>query len=221
MTVSNLVNRKFSRLKVLKFSHVKNSQRYWECKCDCGKIAYVPTHSLNSGNTKSCGCLQKESAAIAGANSSTTHGLSKKNKKPTRIFRIWMGMKARCLNKNVVEYSRYGGRGISLCSEWMSFEVFHTWAFKNNYNDLLSIERIDVNGNYCPENCTWIPKAVQAKNRRSSRFLTVNGERKIMSDLANQYGISSAAILSRLKRGWNEEAAVLTPVNVKHHKKQK
>ena len=128
------------------------------CKCDCGKIFVTDTQNLVKKHCQSCGCLKKE---LLG-NAHRTHGLSKE-----AIYAVWCDMRHRCENPNHHEYKNYGGRGISVCEEWHKFEVFYAWAISSGYAKGLSIERKDVNGNYCPENCTWITMKEQGRNRRN------------------------------------------------------
>lgn len=139
----------------------------WRCRCDCGNIVLVDGRNLDSGHTRSCGCYKAEQSVIC----NTTHGESK-----TRLYGIWCDMKKRCHNKNSRAYKDYGGRGIRVCSEWLVWENFRDWAFENGYSDIdedarlqLSIERVDVNGNYEPSNCCWIPRNEQSRNRRCTR----------------------------------------------------
>lgn len=186
----------------------------WECKCDCGNIVFTSTNSLKRNNTKSCGCLQKEKAAASGRSSSTTHGLSRDEKgKKTRLYRIWTGIKTRCFNPNVKEFSRYGGRGITLCEEWKDFKVFHDWAVANGYQDDLSIDRQNLDGNYQPDNCKWVTDKVQCINRSTSKFIEYKGELKTLSALAEEYSMSINCLYERLKRGWNIEKALTTIVS--------
>jgi hypothetical protein len=134
---------------------------YWLCKCDCGNEKIVSRHLLRSGDIQSCGCLRKEIIK----KKMTTH-----NQKFTRLYAIWCGMKQRCYNPHRKEYRLYGGRGIKMDDSWASdFKTFYKWAMANGYNDTLSIERIDVNGNYCPENCKWITLIEQADNKQNSK----------------------------------------------------
>jgi len=137
----------------------KQGSANWLCQCSCGKMVVVPSRSLIHGNTKSCGCFSREDSRMR----FVKHGDAGKK---TRLYNIWVGMRNRCLNENNHKYKVYGGRGIIVCSEWSDFVVFKEWALKNGYEEALSIERVDVNGNYEPKNCTWIPLEDQAKNRR-------------------------------------------------------
>lgn len=157
-----MLGKKFGRLTVLAFSHKdKWRKNYWLCLCSCGKQIIVRDNALTSGNTKSCGCLRKEISTKR----QLKHGLCR-----TRLYRIWCDMKNRCYNKNVDAYKNYGARGISLCSSWLlSFQQFSTWAYANGYNDTLTIDRVDNNGNYCPSNCRWITIQEQQKNRRNNK----------------------------------------------------
>ncbi len=213
----DLVKQKFNRLEVIKFSHNdKYSSRIWKCKCECGNIVLASTNSLRRNNTKSCGCLQKEKAAISGRNSATTHGLSKdSNGKKTRLFRIWMGMKTRCYNPNVVEYPRYGGKGVVICEEWKNFEAFHNWALTNGYQENLSIDRKELSGNYEPSNCRWVTDKVQCRNRTSSRIIDFNGQQKTLVEWAEINSMSINCLFERLKRGWSIEKALTTKIQIK------
>ena len=130
----------------------------------------------------------------------------------TRLFAIWMKMKQRCNDKNDKAYKNYGGRGIRTCEEWQSdFVAFKNWAYENGYNDSLTIERIDVNGDYCPENCTWIPQKKQAINRRTSRFYTYNDETHCIAEWAKILKCNYWALRTRFDKGWSVEKALTTP----------
>ena len=158
MTKINMIGYKVGRLEVISESHKTGYNYYWNCLCNCGNHTIVSTVKLRKNNpTQSCGCLNKERTK----ESNTRHGLSK-----TRINSIHRGIKNRCRNETHEYYYNYGGRGIDICKEWEKIEDFAEWAFANGYSDNLTIERIDVDLGYSPDNCVWIPVSEQKFNRR-------------------------------------------------------
>lgn len=152
------------------------------CKCDCGNEKTIANFRLKNGNSKSCGlCVCKYNA---------------------RLKRIFGAMKARCLNENAKAYMKYGGRGIKICKEWLEDSyLFYNWALENGYNDNLSIDRIDVDGNYEPSNCRWATITDQANNKRNNVFLVYNNEKKTISQWSEIYKINRGTAEYRYKKG--------------------
>ena len=201
--IHDLVGQRFGRLTVIEQAGInKYKKALFSCICDCGKCCEVIGSKLVSGHTKSCGCLQKEKASKR----MTTHGNSM-----TRLAGIWYGMRKRCGDPNSKEY---GGRGIKICDEWLnSFQAFYEWAMENGYSNDLTIDRIDVNGNYEPSNCRWTTSKVQNNNRSNNRFMTFNGETHTMAEWADITGIKYQVLASRiLNHGWTVERALTQKV---------
>lgn len=185
---------KFGRLTVLHFSQKKKGRYFWLCRCDCGNIKEACIEDLKSGNTKSCGCLRKENPLRMKINN-----LSK-----TRIHKIYHNMKSRCLNEKNSRYEDYGGRGIRICVEWLGkyngFINFYNWAMQNGYTDELTLDRIDNNGNYCPENCRWVNRKTQSRNTRRNINITINDITMCIQDWCSFYRIKAPAVFIYAKR---------------------
>lgn len=192
----DLTNQKFGKLSAIEAKGHDNGGHYlWLCVCECGKQVITSSNSLMSGRTKSCGCSRGPSIK--------KHGF-----KGTRLYHIWGNMKQRCTNPKNPAYKNYGGRGITICDEWLSFSVFMTWALENGYSENLTIDRIDVNGSYCPENCRWITMKEQGFNRRNNHIITYNGKTQTMRQWADELGKDYEVIAKRLNTlHWSAEDA--------------
>lgn len=199
----DLTGNKYGRLTVLGRAKNGVSNRgykviKWECICDCGSKNYVTTGNLKSGRVKSCGCLNSELVTKRNFKHGKTH---------TRLYNIWAGMKDRCYNVNNDAYHNYGGRGIQICEVWLkSFETFLEWATTNGYKENLTIDRIDNNRDYEPNNCRWATYRQQANNKRNCE-----GQSKC-SRIAEETGLAYNIVWKRLKLGWDEEKIKNAPV---------
>ena len=205
----DLTGKKFGRLTIIERFANASHEAVWVCKCDCGKITHVRGTELRTGKTKSCGCFKVDR--------STKH-----RKCGTRLYNIWAGMKRRCSNPNEPAYDRYGGRGISVCEEWLQdFQSFYDWAMMNGYADDLTIDRKDNDKGYSPDNCRWATDKEQANNKRNNRLITFNGETHTIGEWASITGITSKAIERRLNRDkWDVEKALTTPLRATRRKAQ-
>lgn len=192
-----MIGRKFDRLKVIEELPNRDKHRHilFKCVCDCGNYVSVLGTDLRNGRTKSCGCLQKEKAKEA----NTKHG-----KGNSRLYRIYYAMINRCYRTNNVNYGNYGGRGIVVCDEWKhDFEAFYNWAINNNYRENLTIDRIDLDGNYEPNNCKWITYKEQNNNKRNNVKITYNGKTQTLKQWADELGLNYSTLKSRHRNKWN------------------
>ena len=199
----NLIGKKYNLLTVLEKAYVKNGKKYWKCLCDCGNISYRTTTDLVNNKIKSCGCKKKAKLPI--------------RIKGTRLYSIWSGMKRRCNNATDREYKNYGGRGIKVCEEWNDSSYnFYNWAINNGYRDDLTIDRIDVNGNYEPNNCRWTTWKEQENNRRNNDIIEYNGETHSLQEWTRilPINISQSVLWGRIhKYKWTIEKAFSTPID--------
>ena len=176
----------------------------WNCVCDCGNKRVVFGDNLKKGVTQSCGCYQKDLQSAK----QKTHGETE-----TKLYAVWCSMKARCFRDTATYYKFYGGRGITVCNEWVSsYETFREWAYGNGYyendNRECTLDRIDVNGDYCPSNCRWVADVAQANNRRSNRIYVYNGEEHNVTEWAHIIGIDPKTLFSRIYSGMDFEKAI-------------
>lgn len=190
MIKEDLVGQRFGKLLVLKKVPHEGYSSYYLCKCDCGKEKVIRGSHLKTGKIRSCTCLRN--------NMITKHGLTN-----TRLHRLWRGIKNRCLNEKNPEYCYYGGRGITICQEWLDkdngFINFYNWAMNNGYQDNLTIDRIDVDGDYEPSNCRWANREEQANNTRRNHFIEFNGEQYTLSQFAKKYNVNKKTLEYRVK----------------------
>lgn len=194
--------RKSGRLTVLKKEGTAN-HKILICKCECGNIAKVSYQHFMTGHTKSCGCLRTE---MVSAGTHTTHGECY-----SRLNSIWRSMRTRCRNV-LKEYNKYwAGRGIKVCDEWEDYSVFAAWAKSNGYQEGLSIDRIDVNGDYCPENCRWVTNAEQQRNKQNTIYYTLNGITKPLIEWCEDYGVKFNTVRKRMTKGYSGEKLFTKP----------
>jgi hypothetical protein len=186
-----LAGKRYTRLTVVRLAK-RSGKTYWECLCDCGATVVVSGGNLSSGNSKSCGCLCKERTSAA----SKTHGMSEHP-----LFKVWSGIKKRCTNPKTERWPVYGGRGIKICDRWKdSFENFYA-DMAPGYQKGLQIDRIDNDGDYCPENCRWVTAKENSRNRRSNRLIDTPWGRITVKEASEKAGVADVTIRKRLKRG--------------------
>ena len=193
----DLTGLRFGKLVVLRRAENRKGRVCWECECECGRKLVTRGDNLTSGRTQSCGCYNRARSSSA----HTRHGES-----DTRIYNIWRKMKSRCATKIGRTFKDYGGRGITVCQEWLdSFEAFRDWALENGYRDDLTIDRKDVNGPYSPENCRWATQKEQTNNRRCTATLSYMGETRTIKEWSELTGINYQTLLWRKKQNWSAE----------------
>lgn len=177
-------------------------RRMFKCQCECGNIKEVQLYCLRNGHSTSCGCEQRKRASEA----NLKHGLTDKHP----LYCTWKNMKKRCNSPYSSEYSNYGGRGIKICKEWLdSFNCFYEWAINNGWNKSLTIDRIDVNGNYCPENCRWVDIKTQMNNTTKNHYIEYNGNTFTLSTLAEHLNIPYNIVRYRISKcNWNVEQLI-------------
>ena len=197
-SLMKLTGQDFGRWTVVERAANKGRHVHWLCRCECGNTGVINSSNLTSGLSRSCGCLQIDTV--------TTH-----NKTGTPEYKTWIGMKSRCYTKTNIGYPYYGGRGIAVCERWR--DNFEDFLADMGHNQTLhhSLDRIDPNGDYCPENGRWAIQETQDNNRRSNRFLTFNGKTQTVAQWAKEVGITRGALLSRLAWGWPIEDAITWP----------
>ena len=204
----SLIGTKFNSLTILGIeSHNKTGHYKLLCKCDCGNQKSIRSDKVINGITKTCGCKG------IGCNAYTQKGISRKY---SNLYSCWNIMRHRCYDVNNEKYANYGARGITVCEEWRySFEPFFNWAMANGYQKGLTIDRIDVNGNYEPSNCRWTTYIVQARNKTNNKMITYKGETKCLSQWCEELEIPYHTIRARIRLGWTPEKSFETPIKSK------
>ena len=192
----DLTGKKFGRLTVIGVGSGRG-RKSWICKCECGELRNVITNGLNNGSNKSCGCLSTEMLLAK----ITTHKMTK-----TKPYRKWASMKQRCLNPSDKRYHDYGGRGITICKRWLKFENFY--EDMGDAPEGKSLDRIDNDKGYSPDNCRWATYSEQQRNSRNNIVVTYRGETKPLIDWAEQLNIKYSCLAARIKRGWPVERAM-------------
>lgn len=190
----NLIGKRYGALTVIEFAGIKGRKhRYWRCRCDCGIEIIARGSHLYNGNVKSCGCRR----TIANKEKASQNGLSR-----SPLYNVWRGMLKRCYLNTTNGYKNYGGRGMSVCDDWKNdFQSFYRWAVSSGYEPGKSIDRIDVDANYCPENCRWADAKQQANNRTNTTVIMFCNESHTAAEWAEITGIPRETIKSRLRKG--------------------
>jgi hypothetical protein len=213
--VNDLTGQRFTYLTVINQQGTNNQNRaMWLCKCDCGNEKLICSHDLKH-KTKSCGCYQKK---VTSQNLNKGRGWNKgtgkinpirkeqsyKDLKETRLKNIYYHMIRRCYNPKDTRYKDYGGRGITVCQEWLKdLREFYGWAVNNGYSENLTIDRKNNNEEYSPDNCRWVTRKIQSNNTRRNVYITFGGKTATLAKWADTIGIKYSTLRARLSRGWD------------------
>lgn len=195
--IINMVGKEFNGCVVLGSKGMdKDKKARWGCRCYCGKNFVTTGKSIRAGKTKSCGCFKTKVIVKAGKENKI-HGETK-----TRLYNIWHGMKKRCSTPSDTSYKNYGAKGIRVCKEWLdSYENFRGWALSNGYEEHLTLDRIESDKNYSPDNCRWANWITQGRNRSSNVFVNFKGKKMTLSQVAEEIGESREMVWYRHKHG--------------------
>ena len=217
MKRKDIIGQRFGKLKVVSFAYTRKGNgrsyhSYYNCICDCGKTCVIDGLKLRSGHTQSCGCYRHERQIEAN---------TKHKGRYTRLYIVWCNMKGRCYNPNNKRYKNYGARGITVCEEWReNFGAFKEWAENNGYEENAkrgdnTIDRIDNNKNYCPENCRWVSNKQQANNKSTNIFINYKSRTKTLAEWSEEIGLKPDTIKNRIKKGWSIEKTFETKASGK------
>lgn len=201
----DLTGKRFGKLVVIRENGRKRKEVQWECLCDCGKKVDVSGYNLRTGHTTSCGCMKGHTES---------HSFRYQHRHDP-IASIYTNMKTRCYNPNYYLFHHYGGKGITLCDEWLGengFENFYRWSLLHGYQPGLSIDRIDNSKGYSPDNCRWVNMKEQQNNRTNNRLITAHGETHTMAEWSAISGICYGTLQRRIYSGWDESDAVTKEV---------
>ncbi len=196
----SLIGKKFNHLTILEIvGSNKDKKKLARCLCDCGNEHITTIKSIKNGLTKSCGCLQKEIVGSRFVIDGRSH---------ERLYTIYTNMKARCYNINSSSYKDYGKRGITICKEWLDdYNTFKKWSINNGYSEDLTIDRINVDGNYEPTNCRWVNLDVQANNKRNNHYITYNGKTQTLKQWCDEFNLNYRVVSSRFyRRCWENKS---------------
>ena len=211
---AEMVGEKHGKLTITDF-FIKDGLSYFGCICDCGKETTLLAGSVKSGGRTTCGCSTTTKPRTENGRFIVKHGNTQNGKAKPRLYTCWLAMKSRCYNRNNIEhYKHYGARGISVCDEWANdYVAFKKWSMANGYNDSLTLDRIDVNGSYSPENCRWATVKEQCRNKRNNHWIAHNGETHSMAEWAEIKGMNYGTLYSRIgQRKMSYANALETPV---------
>lgn len=202
---TNLIGKRFGNLVVIsENTDIHDWRARWNCVCDCGNEIVVRADSLMSGEKLSCGCNAPKKWS---KQAREKHGMT-----GTELYKRWAAIKQRCLDSEKPDYGRYGGAGVTICDEWKdSFVSFMNWALANGYEEELSIDRIDNEKGYCPENCRWIRLEKQSANRKSNIYITYNGETKTLTDWCKYFNVNYDRTKARIQKyGFSFEESIFS-----------
>lgn len=223
----DLAGQRFGLWTVLSYAEKRGNYLYWNCRCDCGTERVVSGNNLKSGQSTNCGCVRLKFLHEELPKITTKNGAQAKGKRE-RLYGIYCDMKSRCYSETSHAYHNYGGRGITACDEWLGeygYNHFRDWAYANGYDPeaprgQYTLDRIDVNGNYSPENCRWVDMQVQANNTRYNVRIEYNGETHTLAEWGRITGIGRKNIRGRLQYGWSVERALTEPVDITKRSKK-
>jgi hypothetical protein len=211
MKKTDLTGKRFGKLTAISQGEYKGKNTTWKCMCDCGNEREYLTYNLTSGKSNSCGCARIETLKKV----MTKHG-----GRQTRLYQIFKGMSQRCYNENSPAYQYYGGKGVFICDEWKNdFAVFREWAEGNGYTESMSIDRINPNGNYCPENCRWTSMQKQQNNKLNSAFIIINEEKLTIAEWAENNKTNKATLYSKFYRLFDQlglSRSEIIEISIKH-----